>query len=112
MLTSLSQQIRQIVSSALGRAAPRALPALREPAAMTAASVEAPRPALRLVRSGEAAPADRDIPIRVAAGSPVGAAAFVAGQGARLYSLDVFRSAHRRGGNPGSPAAPSSPRAA
>ena len=32
----------------------------------------------------------RDIPIAPAP-SPVGATAFVAGQGARIYSLDVFR---------------------
>lgn len=48
---------------------------------------------LRIVRDGEAPPADRDTAIRAAAGSAVGASAFVAGQGARLYSLDAFRAA-------------------
>ena len=111
MLTSLSQQIRRMVNAALGRAASRDLAAAAKRAAIAPASVPATLPALRLVRSGDAAASDRDIPIRVAAGSSIGASAFVAGRGARLYSLDVFRSA-RRGHNPGSPAAPSSPRAA
>ena len=46
----------------------------------------APRAALRLVT-------DRDTPITVAA-VHVGATAFVAGQGARIYSLDAFRPRH------------------
>jgi hypothetical protein len=86
MLTSLSHRLRRLVDAALGRAEPGApVPADVSPV-MSKVS-------LRIVRDGEAPPADRDIAIRVSAGSSVGASAFVAGQGARIYSLDAFRTA-------------------
>jgi len=70
MLTFLSRSFRELLDTVRGR----------EPA---------PRPVgpqLRLVRSAP----DRDT--RVAAVLDLaGATAFVAGQGARIYSLDVFR---------------------
>ena len=66
MLTFLSRSIRQLVSTA------------------TPQRPVTP-PALRLV----GAAGDCDIAIAVPAARPV--AAFVAGEGARIYSLDVFR---------------------
>ncbi len=68
MLTFLSRSIYRLLNVASYDGAPSLLPV----------------PRLRLVISGSS----RDIPI---AAAPVGAAAFVAGQGARIYSLDVFR---------------------
>jgi hypothetical protein len=68
MLTFLSRSIRRLVTAAPSSVAPPLLPA----------------PRLRLVSGA----ASRDIPIAAARPS---ASAFVAGQGARLYSLDVFR---------------------
>lgn len=49
---------------------------------------------------GVAAPAAPES-LRSAPFSPPGASAFVAGEGARLYSLDAYRRL-RRGGSPGS----------
>ena len=69
MLTFLSRSIRRMLN---GAPAGGELPLL-------------PAPRLRLVSGGT----PRDIPI---AARSAGASAFVAGQGARLYSLDVFRS--------------------
>ncbi len=68
MLTFLSRSIRRLVNTAPSPGAPSLLPA----------------PRLRLVSGA----ASRDIPI---AGAAPGASAFVAGQGARIYSLDAFR---------------------
>jgi len=113
MLTSLSQKIRRILNPSLRTPAAAEVVAAPVPVAIAAASEPAAAPGLRLVRDGESTAVRRDISIRVAAGSTVGASVFVAGQGARLYSLDVFRAA-RQGGRPGpgSPAAPFHPRAA
>ena len=113
MLTSLSQKLRRLLNTSLRAPAAAAASPSPIPAVTAAASALPTAPALRVVRAGEAAAPSRDISIRVAAGSSVGASVFVAGQGARLYSLDVFRAA-RQGGRPGpdSPAAPFHPRAA
>ena len=78
-------------------AEPRATPALS-----VFGSVSGSARGLRLVTSGRATEpllADRDSSIRVAAPSvhgplPVGAPAFLAGTGARLYSLDAWRREH------------------
>jgi hypothetical protein len=86
MLTLLSHRIRRLVDAALGRADAGA------PAPADISPVMA-RGSLRIVRAGEAPSADRDIAVRVSTGSSVAASAFVAGQGARLYSLDAFRQA-------------------
>ena len=75
MLTFLSRLNRRLIKRAPTAAAASHLPA----------------PQLRLVRGEE--PHD----IRVAAARPF-ASAFVAGQGARIYSLEVFR--RRRSGPP------------
>ena len=102
MLTSLSRTFRRIFDTALGRTSSAASsPRAQSPAAASVCDAPAP-PALRLVRSGAAPSAERDNSIRVTA--QVGAAAFVAGAGARLYSLDAFR--HSRGGNPTRPRHP------
>ena len=93
MLTSLSQKIRRMVDTALARAGVEGTIAAAIPPATAATSNAKARPSPRLVRAGETAPADRDIAIRVSVGSSVGASAFVAGEGARLYSLDVYRRA-------------------
>ncbi len=69
MLTFLSRSIRRLLNAAPDASAPSLLPA----------------PRLRLVSGGTS----RDILI---AASPPGASTFVAGQGARIYSLEVFRS--------------------
>ena len=68
MLTFLSRSIRRLVNAAPAEGAPSLLPT----------------PRLRLASTGTS----RDIPI--AAVAP-GASTFVAGQGARIYSLEVFR---------------------
>ena len=67
MLTFLSQSFRRLLNRAPAAGAPSLSPA----------------PRLRLVSDSAA----RDIPIA----PPPAAAAFVAGHGARIYSLDVFR---------------------
>ena len=78
MLTFLSQSIRRMF-----RTAPqlRALPAAAEPRLSLA---NPPRGHLRLVTAAE----EKSTMIAV---PRIGATAFVAGQGARIYSLDVFR---------------------
>jgi hypothetical protein len=106
MLTSLSRSVRQILASAVGRASAAAPASAPIPSDAGAPATRT----LRLVRPLEARPDDRDTSIRVAAGASIGASAFVAGAGARLYSLDVFRS-ERRNGSP-HPTQPVSPRAA
>jgi hypothetical protein len=74
MLTFLSRSFRELLDTVRGR----------EPAPRPV------RPQLRLVTSA----LDRDT--RVAAVLDLaGATAFVAGQGARIYSLDAFRPGHR-----------------
>ena len=77
------------------------LPATQAPSALPRAVT--PQPRLRLVKGGAAPaplPADRDSSIRVS-GAPtlpgplaVGAPTFLAGTGARLYSLDAWRREH------------------
>ena len=137
MLTSLSRSIRQLLATALARPRaagvdelPRALPAAGETLGGTAVSLTLAAPRLRLVGAPAQAKAHQDISIAIAAPLPgitgkpvgatgasgavggaarVGASSFVAGSGARLYSLEVFRR-ERRGGRPGP--APKRPQAA
>jgi hypothetical protein len=107
MLTLLSQKIRRLVDAALGRSEQGSSASAPNPSASAATSAAATRPGLRLVRAGEQSPATSDISIRVAAGSSIGAAAFVAGSGARLYSLDAFRKTrHENRPGPDTPATP------
>jgi hypothetical protein len=80
MLTFLSQSIRRFLNSA--SAPSQAAEALALPATVSAPP-PLPVPALRLISS----PARPDISIAPLAS----ASAFVAGQGARIYSLEVFR---------------------
>ena len=86
MLTFLSQSIRRILGAPARHAHLRALPALGEfDNDLSNLLVAWRRAELHLVpQSG-----DRDI--AVAPAPHVGASAFVAGHGARIYSLDAFR---------------------
>jgi hypothetical protein len=86
MLTFLSRSIRRVLDAALRRAPAPALRALPQAPVITTDFRLAARPQLHL----RAANDDRDIEIAVPA-VQLGASAFVAGQGARIYSLDVFR---------------------
>ena len=106
MLTFLSRSIRQLVSTSSSRrpgAGARPQPASVGRAAETS-----------VARAGWAAPACpasstagavRDRDISIAAPAPRRSAAFVAGEGARLYSLDAFRQGRVGSGAP-TPAAP------
>jgi hypothetical protein len=112
MLTSLSRSLRRIFDAAFAKAGPAA-------AAWADESVERPmgwqppaRPALRLVSARNDSVKDRDTAVAVGAPEPrpaAGASAFVAGAGARIYSLEVFR--RERAGRPG-PRTPARPRVA
>lgn len=116
MLTFLSRSIVALVHLLAGRRSPPALaggarvlllPAActsETPAESASGQVLPARPRLALIQGTKSASAKRDTPIAVALS--VGATPFVAGQGARLYSLDVFR--RERGGPPN----PRRPRAA
>jgi hypothetical protein len=92
MLTFLSQSIRRFLNST--SAPSRAAQALALPATLSAPPL-LPAPALRLISS--AAPPDISI-------APLASAsAFVAGQGARIYSLEVFRRDRRHPPRPQGP---------
>jgi hypothetical protein len=83
MLTFLSESICRMLGRTPRRPALRALPAGPDFNSDLRVLMGAFRRAeLRLVSE----PEDHDIPV-----AAPGAAAFVAGQGARVYSLDVFR---------------------
>lgn len=83
MLTFLSELICRMLGKAQRRPVLRALPAATDFNNDLRVLMGAFRRAeLRLVSE----PEERDIPV-----AAPGAAAFVAGQGARVYSLDVFR---------------------
>jgi hypothetical protein len=90
MLTFLSRSIGRFLNKALGRAPAqhlRALPSVRD-FTKESSHPAAPHARLRLRLAGvEHTP---DTAVAVPAGQ-VGASAFVAGQGARIYSLDAFR---------------------
>jgi hypothetical protein len=89
MLTFMSRSLRRWLDSARGRAPePRlqAPPQLDDFAAELSRLRGAWQRAQLRLAAGEAC----DIPI-ASAPAQVGATAFVAGQGARIYSLDVFR---------------------
>ena len=90
MLTFLSRSFREWFDSSVRREPASRLRALPQPNDL-ASDLERLRGAWRRaelhVAEGAAA---RDIPIAPSP-APVGATAFVAGQGARIYSLDVFR---------------------
>ena len=93
MLTFLSRSLRGWFDSESRRepaSPPRAVPQVDELAAELARLRAAWQRAQQRAADELAA---RDIPIAPAApvAAPVGATAFVAGQGARIYSLDVFR---------------------
>ena len=99
MLTFLSRSIRRFLnvepSGATSEPHVRALPAPSQPLiAARVLALPAPRPQLRLVT----ADGHHDTAIAPTA-VHVGAAAFVAGQGARIYSLDAFRTPRTGGGN-------------
>ena len=86
MLTFLSQSIRRILATPARPAHLRALPALGEFNKDLGNLLAAwKRAELHLVTES----GDRDI--AVAPAPHVGASAFVAGHGARIYSLDAFR---------------------
>ena len=86
MLTFLSESICRMLGKAQRRPALRALPAESDFNSDLRVLIGAFRRAeLRPVSE----PEDRDIP--VAPRSQPGASTFVAGQGARIYSLEVFR---------------------
>lgn len=90
MLTFLSRSFREWFDSAVRREPASRLHALPQPDDL-AADLERLRGAwhrahLRVLQGAEA----RDIPV-ARSPSPVEATAFVAGEGARIYSLDVFR---------------------
>ena len=90
MLTFLSRSFREWLDSAVRREPAPHLHALPQPDDL-AADLERLRGAwhraqLRVLQRAAA----RDIPI-ARSPSPVEATAFVAGEGARIYSLDVFR---------------------
>jgi hypothetical protein len=89
MLTFLSQSIRRFLNSTSAPSRAAQLPALLR------ALPVLPVPALRLVPSA----ARPDISIAPLAS----ASAFVAGQGARIYSLEVFRRDRRRPPRPRGP---------
>jgi hypothetical protein len=83
MMTFLSESIRRMLGKSPGRPALRALAAPSTFRNDLNALLSAwKRAELHLVSAEN----DRDIPV-----APVGASTFVAGQGARIYSLDVFR---------------------
>jgi len=104
MLTFLSRTFRRLLDTAAG-VAPTPAPVDRAQWPIpVAACASPPAPGLRLVRSSEAASGGSDNSIRVA--EQPGASAFVAGSGARLYSLDAFRTRGTR------PTRPRHPRAA
>ena len=90
MLTFLSRSFREWFGSAVRREPASHLHAVPQPNDV-AADLQRLRGAwhraqLRVAQDVEA----RDMPIAMTS-PPVGATAFVAGQGARIYSLDVFR---------------------
>ena len=90
MLTFLSRSVRVWLASSVGREPAPRLRVLPQPDDL-AADLQRLRGAwhrahLRVLEDVTA----HDIPIAPAP-APVGATAFVAGQGARIYSLDVFR---------------------
>ena len=90
MLTFMSRSLRQWLDSARGRAHEPRLQAVPEPddfaAELSRLRGAWQRAQLCVAEADEAC----DIPIAPAT-AQVGATAFVAGQGARIYSLDVFR---------------------
>lgn len=92
MLTSLSRSIREVLNKLRARPAAPALHALPPALDLTQKLPPAKQPMLRLV----GAAGHPDISITPPA-PKLGASAFVAGQGARLYSLDAFRKGQRRG---------------
>jgi hypothetical protein len=89
MLTFMSRSLRRWLDSARGCAPEFRLHALPQPddfaAELSRLRGAWQRAQLRVAEADEAC----DIPI--ASAPQVGATAFVAGQGARIYSLDVFR---------------------
>jgi hypothetical protein len=89
MLTFMSRSLRRWFDSARGRAPE---PRLQAPPQLDdfAAELSRLRGAWQRAQLRLAAGEARDIPI-ASAPAQVGATAFVAGQGARIYSLDVFR---------------------
>lgn len=90
MLTFVSRSLRELVGSlAPSRPAPR-LRALPRPIDLTADSRRFPAPPSRAHLRVAGPEAGRDTGV-AAAPPQVGAVAFVAGQGARIYSLDAFR---------------------
>ena len=104
MLTLLSRTLRRFFDTAPARAR-EASPSPRAECAALPASCAMPRArSLRLVETAEAPRGNRDNSIRVPL---AGASAFVAGAGARIYSLDAFRLERPYG-----PPAPRKPRAA
>ncbi len=104
MLTLLSRTWRRIVDIAAGRA-PAAAPApIADSLALPAACAVSQAPALRVVGVGESPAANSDTPIRAERDSRK--EVFLAGEGARLYSLDAFRAARKAGSsNPHAPRA-------
>jgi hypothetical protein len=94
MLTFLSRSIRQLLYGT-GRNAPapadaphlRALPNHHDLQRNQPSTPSARRAVLRLARACE----EHDMRVAPPAAPQVGATAFVAGQGARIYSLDAFR---------------------
>lgn len=117
MLTLLSRSICLLLDRARRRAAPPGsarAPAARAPDAaesneiggMPVPQAAHHRPGLRLVAAPDAERRDRDRCVaesawRTAPKFAPGAASFIAGQGARLYSLDAFRPARRGPRDPG-----------
>jgi hypothetical protein len=115
MLTFLSRSWRRLVNKApLGADAPAQPPEASAASTLHAAAAaeardlmvlfdtaaakaeaELRRPALRLIQGGAGAAPRSDTGVAVTSPAPAfakpAAAAFVAGQGARLYSLDAFR---------------------
>ena len=98
MLTYVSRSLKGLLDLALGRGTGPHLRALPGRAEFYPDLRKLPaRPSRGYLRL--AAPSDHpDIPV---APMQVGASAFVAGQGARIYSLDAFRPRH----GPGNPRA-------
>ena len=91
MLTFLSQWLGRWFGWAPGRGRAPALRALPPAADFPADSRRLPPLCSRARLQVATLEDDRDIPVAPVA-THVGATAFVAGQGARIYSLDAFRS--------------------
>ncbi len=118
MLTSLSRSLRRIFDTAFTKAGHAAAVWAGDSAATAEVCATAKAPGLRLVPSLDEAVKNRDTAITPGAQEPrlahasVGAAAFVAGAGARIYSLEVFRRERSTRPGPHRPAAPRSPQVA